>query len=101
MFLFSRGFATGIYATNTPEACEYIASNSKANVIVVENNQQLQKILKIKVNLPDLKAIVQYSGEVVERDPNVYSVISFNLVSIFARGPIELFLVPASAPRLV
>ena len=38
---------TGIYATNTPEACQYVASDSNANIIVVENQKQLDKILQV------------------------------------------------------
>lgn len=38
---------TGIYATNSPEACQYVASDSKANIIVVENQKQLDKILQV------------------------------------------------------
>lgn len=42
-----RGFAVGIYTTNSPEACHYVAENCSANVIVVENHKQLQKILEV------------------------------------------------------
>lgn len=42
------GFAVGIYTTNSPEACQYVAENSKANIIVVENHKQLQKILQVR-----------------------------------------------------
>lgn len=38
---------TGIYATNSPEACHYVASDSRANIIVVENQKQLDKILQV------------------------------------------------------
>ncbi|XP_033730956.1 long-chain-fatty-acid--CoA ligase ACSBG2-like, partial [Pecten maximus] len=71
--IFAGGFATGIYTTNTPEACQYVAADCEANILVVENNQQLQKILKVWDNLPHLKAIVQYDGEVAERRDNIYS----------------------------
>lgn len=65
----------GIYATNSPEACQYVAENCKANVLVVENNAQLQKILQVWDSLPELNAVVQYLGEIEgERSPNVYSV---------------------------
>jgi len=67
------GFATGIYATNLPDACQYIAENAKCNVIVAENDQQLQKILKVWHQLPDLKAVIQYKDAPVA-SPNVYSV---------------------------
>ena len=44
-----RGLAAGIYATNNPEACHFVADNCKANVIVVENQKQLDKILEVNV----------------------------------------------------
>ncbi|XP_021368675.1 long-chain-fatty-acid--CoA ligase ACSBG2-like isoform X2 [Mizuhopecten yessoensis] len=71
--IFAGGFATGIYTTNTPEACQFVAADCEANILVVENNQQLKKILKVWDNLPHLKAIVQYTGEVAERRDNIYS----------------------------
>lgn len=42
------GFAVGIYTTNSPEACQYVAESCKANIIVVENHKQLQKILQVR-----------------------------------------------------
>ncbi|KAK3607857.1 hypothetical protein CHS0354_038285 [Potamilus streckersoni] len=71
--IFAGGLATGIYATNNAEACEYVATSCKANIIVVENHQQLQKILKVWDKLPHLKAVIQYTGEVAEKRNNVYS----------------------------
>lgn len=46
-FWFHRGLAVGIYATNSPQACHYVAENCEANVIVVENKHQLHKILQV------------------------------------------------------
>ncbi|MCI4381813.1 hypothetical protein PGIGA_G00256240 [Pangasianodon gigas] len=70
--IFAGGIMTGIYATNSPEACHYVASDSRANIIVVENQKQLDKILQVKDKLPHLKAIVQYSGPLLEKLPNLY-----------------------------
>jgi len=67
------GFATGIYATNSPDACQYVANNANCNIIVVENNNQLQKILQVWDQLPDLKAVIQYRDTPVDH-PNVFSV---------------------------
>lgn len=53
-----RGFAVGIYATNSAEACQYVAANCKANILVVENQKQLQKILQVR---PDV-SIVEIVG---------------------------------------
>ncbi len=60
--ILAGGFSSGIYTTNTPEACAYIARNCRAQVLVVEDEKQLDKILQIKQDLPELKAIVQYLG---------------------------------------
>ncbi|XP_041862858.1 long-chain-fatty-acid--CoA ligase ACSBG2 isoform X2 [Melanotaenia boesemani] len=71
--ILAGGFAVGIYTTNSPEACQYVAENSKANVIVVENHKQLQKILQIEDKLPHLKAIIQYKDALKEKRPNLYT----------------------------
>ncbi|MCJ8735926.1 hypothetical protein PDJAM_G00253010 [Pangasius djambal] len=71
--IFAGGIMTGIYATNSPEACHYVASDSRANIIVVENQKQLDKIWQVKDKLAHLKAIVQYSGPLLEKLPNLYS----------------------------
>ena len=47
LFYYFSGLAVGIYATNSPEACHYVAENSDANILVVENDQQLKKILQV------------------------------------------------------
>ncbi|PBC34989.1 Long-chain-fatty-acid--CoA ligase ACSBG2 [Apis cerana cerana] len=66
--IYAGGFAVGIYTTNNPEACQHCAIISKANIIVVENRKQLEKILQIKHNLPHLKVIVQYEGKPEQKD---------------------------------
>uniref|UniRef100_A0A8C9SVX6 Long-chain-fatty-acid--CoA ligase ACSBG1 n=1 Tax=Scleropages formosus TaxID=113540 RepID=A0A8C9SVX6_SCLFO len=71
--IFAGGVMTGIYATNSPEACHHVASDSKANIIVVENQKQLDKILQVVDRLPHLKAIVQYSGPLQKTVSNLYS----------------------------
>ncbi|XP_014675418.1 PREDICTED: long-chain-fatty-acid--CoA ligase ACSBG2-like isoform X2 [Priapulus caudatus] len=71
--ILAGGLAAGIYTTNSPDACQYVANDCKANVIVVENDQQLQKILSVRDQLPHLKAIVQYIGDVKVKDPNIYN----------------------------
>lgn len=60
--IFAGGFAAGIYTTNSAEACQYCAEHSKANIILVEDSKQLEKILQVRHNLPHLKAIIQYEG---------------------------------------
>ncbi|MBN3315592.1 ACBG2 ligase, partial [Atractosteus spatula] len=75
--ILAGGFAVGIYTTNSPEACQYVVENSKANILVVENHKQLQKILQIQDKLPRLKAIVQYKDALKEKRPNLYTWAEF------------------------
>ena len=60
--IFAGGLSCGIYTTNSPQVCKYIADTSRANIIIVEDAKQLDKILAVKPELPHLKAIVQYIG---------------------------------------
>ncbi|KAG9480463.1 hypothetical protein GDO78_012103 [Eleutherodactylus coqui] len=75
--ILAGGFAVGIYTTNSAEACHYVAENCEANILVVENNKQLQKILQVQDQLPHLKAIIQYKEELKEKLPNVYTWAEF------------------------
>ncbi|XP_069078151.1 long-chain-fatty-acid--CoA ligase ACSBG1 isoform X2 [Pleurodeles waltl] len=71
--VFAGGIATGIYSTNSPEACHYVASDSRANIIMVENQKQLDKVMQIWNRLPHLRAVVQYKGALTEKHPNLYT----------------------------
>lgn len=65
------GIPTGIYPTSSPEQCRFIMQHCRATVVIVEDHDQLQKILEIKDSLPQLRAIVMIGGEASY--PNVYS----------------------------
>ncbi|XP_075467717.1 long-chain-fatty-acid--CoA ligase ACSBG2 isoform X2 [Ascaphus truei] len=71
--ILAGGLAVGIYSTNSAEACHYVAENCEANILVVENHKQLQKILQVQDKLPHLKAIIQYKDELKEKRPNLYT----------------------------
>lgn len=82
--------AAGIYTTNSADACKYISQHSKAEVLIVEGNKQLEKYSKaIKDDLPNLKAIVVW-GEVIDMKVkekvvfDVYDWESFLLLGINA-----------------
>ncbi|XP_041283635.1 long-chain-fatty-acid--CoA ligase ACSBG1 isoform X3 [Onychostruthus taczanowskii] len=72
--IFAGGIVTGIYTTNSPEACHYIAHDSRTDVMVVENQKQLDKIMQIWNRLPHLKAVVLYKDSIAERHPNLYTI---------------------------
>lgn len=69
--IYAGAVPVGIYTTNSPEQCEYIASHSEAAVAFVENREQLAKFLQVRERLPKLKSIVLMQGDASE--PGVYS----------------------------
>uniref|UniRef100_A0A8C6VPT1 Long-chain-fatty-acid--CoA ligase ACSBG1 n=1 Tax=Naja naja TaxID=35670 RepID=A0A8C6VPT1_NAJNA len=75
--VFAGGIVSGIYTTSSPEACHYIAHDCRANIVVVENQKQLDKIMQIWDRLPYLKAVVMYKDRVSEKHPNLYTMDEF------------------------
>uniref|UniRef100_A0A8D0LS31 long-chain-fatty-acid--CoA ligase n=1 Tax=Sus scrofa TaxID=9823 RepID=A0A8D0LS31_PIG len=73
--ILAGGFCVGIYATNSTDACQYVITHAKVNILIVENDMQLQKILAIpKSRMETLKAIIQYKVPVKEsKSNNLYS----------------------------
>jgi long-chain acyl-CoA synthetase len=51
-----------IYQTNSPEECRYVLENSDAKVVVVEDDEQLEKIRKVRDQLPQLEQVVRMTG---------------------------------------
>ena len=51
-----------IYQTNSPEECRYVLDNADAKVVVVEDDEQLEKIRAIREQLPLLEHVVRMTG---------------------------------------
>jgi long-chain acyl-CoA synthetase len=51
-----------IYQTNSPEECQYVLENSDAKVIVVEDDEQLEKVRRVRDQLPLLEHVVRMTG---------------------------------------
>lgn len=60
------GRPTGIYTNLTPDQVAYITDHCDAQVAVVENREYLDKMLAVRDQLPDLKAIVLMDGSAPE-----------------------------------
>ena len=59
----SVGGATApVYTTNSPEQVQYIVDHSDSKVAVVEDMEQLEKILKMRAELPKLEKVVVIEG---------------------------------------
>jgi len=52
-----------IYQTNSPAECKYVLDHSESRAVIVENEDQLAKILEVKDSLPALEQIVIMIGE--------------------------------------
>ena len=52
-----------IYQTNSPEECQYVLENSDAVAVIVEDDEQLEKIRRIRDNLPRLEHVIRMTGK--------------------------------------
>ena len=56
------GVTVGIYPSNLPRDCGYIIDHSDSEIILVENTEQLEKILAVRADVPRLRQIVIIDG---------------------------------------
>jgi long-chain acyl-CoA synthetase len=67
----NHGVSVGLYSDLTPLEIKYVAENSEARFAVVENQEQVDKFLQIRNELPRLKTIIfwNYKGLAHYDDP--------------------------------
>ena len=53
--IFANCVSCGHYLTNSPEAVQYVSNHSDSEVIAVDSQDQLDKVLAVWPNLPQLK----------------------------------------------
>jgi long-chain acyl-CoA synthetase len=58
----AAGVVVPIYPTNSPEECEWVASNSDAVAVICEDASQVAKILEVRDRLPSLRHVVVIEG---------------------------------------
>ena len=51
----------GIYHSNLPDDCRYIIDHSDAVIIFAEDEVQLQKLMSIRDEIPDIKKVIMFS----------------------------------------
>jgi long-chain acyl-CoA synthetase len=61
--LCAGGVSTGIYPTDSPAQVEYLINDSGTKFLLVENEEQLDKILAVREHTPGLKKIVVFDME--------------------------------------
>jgi len=52
------GVTVGVYTTSSPEQCAYILNHSEARFHIVEDEEQLDKVLQVRGRLPLLERII-------------------------------------------
>ena len=60
------GAPAGIYTTNSPQECKYIIEHAEAPLVLVEHEQQWQKIAQIREDIDCLKHIVLMKGTQID-----------------------------------
>lgn len=53
----------GIYQSNLPNDCKYIINHSDSVIIFAEDDAQLQKVLKIREEIPNIRKVILFKGE--------------------------------------
>ncbi len=61
--LMAGGISSGIYPTDSAAQVEYLVGDSRSVVIFVEDEEQLDKVLEVRANLPLLRRIVVFDME--------------------------------------
>ncbi|MBA2241053.1 MAG: long-chain fatty acid--CoA ligase [Solirubrobacterales bacterium] len=51
-----------IYQTNSPEECQYVLENSDSRFVVVEDEEQIDKIRAIRDQVPKLEGVIRLTG---------------------------------------
>ena len=51
-----------IYQTNSPEECQYVLENSDAKAVIVEDDEQLEKIRAVRDQVPNLEHVILMTG---------------------------------------
>jgi long-chain acyl-CoA synthetase len=64
--LCAGGAVTTVYPSNTPGECQYILHDSDTQVLFAEDDEQVDKILQMRAELPKLKRIVTFDGKARE-----------------------------------
>jgi long-chain acyl-CoA synthetase len=64
--LCAGGTVVPTYQTNSPEECHYVLEHSESKAVVIEDSEQLEKIRKIRSQLPNLEHVI--SIEPIEAD---------------------------------
>jgi long-chain acyl-CoA synthetase len=64
--MLAGGAAAGIYVTSSPEDVEYVLGHCNAQFVLVENEEQWEKVRKVRERLPKLRHIITMRGTKID-----------------------------------
>lgn len=70
--IMAGSIAVGVYTTNSAEICNHILTDSHATIIVAENDTFVKLFKSIDKN-NQIKAIIQYTGQIDTTDSKIHS----------------------------
>ncbi len=82
--LSAGGVSNGIYPTDAPAQVQYLCQDSRTTILFVEDDEQLDKALEVRAQLPGLRTIVVFDMEGL-RDLNDPGVISLDRLRVLGR----------------
>lgn len=75
--IMAGGVAVGVYPTSAPEQCQYIIHHSDSEFVLVDSALQLGKVLRVKEQLPNVKAIICLDADASKAHEDVISYHDF------------------------
>ena len=86
--LSAGGISNGIYPTDAPSQVQYLCADSRTTVLFVEDDEQLDKALEVRAQLPGLRKIVVFDMEGL-RDLNDPGVIGLDTLRALGRDYLD------------
>jgi long-chain acyl-CoA synthetase len=80
------GVSCGLYPTSSAEQCRYIVKHSDAEFVVVDTAAQLEKVLSVRAELPNVKQFVALDEEAARGREGVVSFAEFLRLGEERRG---------------
>jgi long-chain acyl-CoA synthetase len=71
------GVSCGLYPTSSAEQCRYIINHSDAEFVVVDTASQLEKLLSVRAELPQVKRFIVLDAEAARGREGVVSFAEF------------------------
>lgn len=77
------GIGNGIYTTDSPEQVGHICADSRACLLVVENEEQLDKWLEVRADLPGIRKVIVLDDKGLKEfsDPDVMMLAEFEALA--------------------